>query len=79
MSIDNSLPLSDAANATAQCRHLRSKGMFITGCTNPAVEDGQVGDGYCWCGQTQHTLGPDDDFVGRPTCVPGRACFVAMV
>ena len=53
--------------------------MFITGCTNPAVEDGQVGDGYCWCGQTQHTLGPDDDFVGRPTCVPGRACFVAMV
>src|SRR5262245_43476123 len=61
----------------ATCMYLLSKGMFITGqrdLDSPAG-GGQVGDGNCWCGRTQHVLGPDDKFVGRTKCVPGRTCY----
>jgi hypothetical protein len=68
-----------AADAPGACQHLRSKGMYITGCQNPAVEDGQVGDGHCWCSVTQHALGPDDNFVDRSLCIAGRRCFVASI
>jgi len=61
------------------CTYLRSKGMYITGKLDPAVEDGQVGDGNCWCNSTQTVLGPDDAFVSRKECVPGRTCFVARL
>jgi hypothetical protein len=79
MASENTQPVSDADVASAQCRHLRSKGMFITGCVNPAVEDGQVGDGHCWCSLTSHVLGPDDNFAERQGCIPGRSCFVALL
>jgi hypothetical protein len=79
MATENSHTLPDADVGQGSCRHLRSKGMFITGCANPAVEDGQVGDGHCWCNLTQHVLGPDDDFVERRICTSGRACFVATI
>lgn len=61
------------------CAHLRSKGMYITGTLNPAVEDGQIGDGNCWCGETQNVLGPDDALVERGRCIPGRTCFQGMI
>lgn len=61
------------------CRHLRSKGMYVTGKLNPAVEDGEVGDGNCWCNKTQNVLGPDDALVGRPLCVSGRSCYQAIL
>jgi len=79
MSIHDSQPVPDTDATGAACQHLRSKGMYITGCQNPAVEDGQVGDGHCWCNLTQHILGPDDNFVGRPACIAGRACFVPTI
>ncbi len=71
--------MSNAAVAQIHCRHLRSKGMYITGQLNPAAEGNEVGDGHCWCNQTQHALGPDDDFVGRDTCIAGRQCFVQIL
>lgn len=61
------------------CRHLLSKGMYITGLMNPEEEHDQIGDGNCWCGQTQNVLGPDDGFVERRSCIAGRKCFESMV
>ena len=61
------------------CALLRSKGMYVTGQTVPGEDDGplagEVGDGHCWCNQTQHALGPDDDLADRERCIPGRACY----
>ena len=79
MSSENirSLPSAEAKHSV--CRHLRSKGQFITGCIDPAAETGEVGDGHCWCNLTSHALGPDDDFAERGSCIAGRSCFVAMI
>lgn len=59
------------------CRYLLSKGMYVTGTLDPAIDDGSMGDGNCWCGKTQHVLGPDDGLVARGRCLPGRACYLA--
>lgn len=57
------------------CAHLRSKGMYVTGKLNPEADDPEVGDGHCWCNQTQNVLGPDHDLVGRPECNASRECY----
>jgi len=67
---DQNLPIAQVA-----CRHLRSKGMYVTGTMNPAVDDGHMGDGYCWCNKTQHQLGPDDQFATRDGCDQSRNCY----
>ena len=68
-------PLSPSAPAasSAACRHLLSKGMFVSGMIDPA----EVGmsDGHCWCNKTQHALGPDDGLVARHKCIIGRRCY----
>ncbi len=65
------------------CRHLLSKGMFVTGQLDPADDAAgdvdHVGDGHCWCNQTQNVLGPDDQLVERETCLSTRACFESRV
>ena len=61
------------------CRHLRSKGMYVTGTMNPSVDDGNMGDGYCWCNKTQNLLGPDDQFVNREGCDGSRTCYEAIL
>jgi hypothetical protein len=63
------------------CMHLRSKNMYVSGTMDPARDDYEFsGDGYCWCGKTQHPLGPDDKFVERPLCsVPERTCYERIV
>ncbi len=61
------------------CRHLLSKGMFITGQLDPAATDGEVGDGNCWCNQTQHVLGPDKELVDREHCSSVRPCYEARL
>jgi hypothetical protein len=63
-------------NAPA-CQHLRSKGMYVTGLMDP-YEDGHS-DGYCWCNQTAGQYGPDDQYVDRTTCKPGRTCYQAVL
>lgn len=60
----------------AACLHLLSKGMYVTGTLDPEVDSGLMGDGYCWCGQTQRQLGPDNAFVDRASCVSGRSCYL---
>ena len=67
---DNQLPIVGVA-----CRHLRSKGMYVTGTMNPRVDDGAMGDGYCWCNKSQNMLGPDDQFVNRVGCDASRPCY----
>lgn len=77
MSIENLQPATKSQASQSPCRHLRSKGQFITGCVDPAAETGEVGDGNCWCNLTSHVLGPDDNFAERDSCIAGRSCFVA--
>jgi hypothetical protein len=81
MSIDNENASAGPTigGTRSVCRHLRSKGQFITGLVDPAAESDEVGDGHCWCSVTSHALGPDDDFAARASCVAGRSCFVALV
>lgn len=64
--------LAPSAGSSA-CRHLLSKGMFVSGMVDPA-EIG-MGDGHCWCNKTQHALGPDDGLVARHKCIVGRRCY----
>lgn len=61
------------------CLHLRSKGMYVTGCMNPEEEDAEIGDGYCWCNRTQGMIGPDDGLVARAACASGRPCYEAVL
>lgn len=61
------------------CRNLRSKGMYVSGTLNPAVDDGTMGDGYCWCSKTQFVKGPDGKYVQRKLCLPDRTCFEAIL
>jgi len=62
------------------CRHLRSKGMYITGQYDPADDPAEeVGDGNCWCNKTQNVLGPDDGLVDRLDCNSQRSCYQAGV
>ena len=61
------------------CRHLLSKGMYVTGRMNPEVEDPEIGDGNCWCSKTQNVLGPDDGLVDRNRCLGGRTCYEVIM
>ncbi|HEX7450114.1 MAG TPA: hypothetical protein VF306_21315 [Pirellulales bacterium] len=67
-----SQPAASSASSSA-CRHLLSKGMFVSGMVDPA-EIG-MGDGHCWCNKTQNALGPDDGLVARLKCILGRRCY----
>jgi len=75
----NDQPADNLGGDQAACRYLRSKGMYVSGTLNPAIDDGHMGDGHCWCNKTQGPLGPDDNFVERKLCVSGRKCFVSLV
>ncbi len=56
------------------CALLRSKRLFVTGEIDSPHPDEADGS-HCWCNQTQHVLGPDDQIVDRAHCVPGRKCY----
>lgn len=66
-------------NVLAQpaCANLLSKGMYVTGMIDPT--EASKSDGYCWCNKTQNLYGPDDQYVDRVACVPGRQCYVARI
>jgi hypothetical protein len=57
------------------CRHLLSKGMYVTGHLDPADDIEGHSDGHCWCNRTAGMLGPDDQLVDRQRCGPGRTCY----
>jgi len=58
------------------CRHLRSKGMYVTGLIEPQHDPiAPMGDGHCWCNHTQHVMGPDQAMVDRQKCDASRACY----
>ncbi len=62
------------------CKHLLSKGMYITGERIPDKQRDGVGDGNCWCAHTQHVIGPDDQLVDRPRCSDtARGCYQAVL
>ncbi len=59
------------------CRHIRCKGMYVTGemlaDPNAMPYDATV----WWCTQTHKPMGPDFMPCGRGECVAGRKCFEA--
>ena len=68
--IDPDLPITHTA-----CVYLRSKQMYVTGQVDPDHPDEDGREHYCWCINTQHILGPDDNPVGRAECSPERECY----
>jgi hypothetical protein len=68
-----------AAIPANPCLHFLSKGMFVSGKLEPTHAEDGMGDGYCWCNQTQYVMGPDKTLVERTTCRPGRACYEPRV
>lgn len=57
------------------CVMLRSKAIYMVGnLKNPDHPD-EVNSQYCWCNQTQHVIGPDQQHVNRHACIAGRVCF----
>lgn len=74
--------MSSETRTTARlpaCRHLRSKGMYVSGRLDPEVDESEVSDANCWCLLTQKMLGPDDGLVQRRQCVEGRDCYQAIL
>ncbi len=62
------------------CRHMLSKGMFVSGTLDPEVDDIEhISDGYCWCYQSAVQMGPDNKLVERAACSPGRQCYEARL
>lgn len=65
------------ATATPMCSELRCKGMYIA--KDPSEERPLI-DGdttHWWCERTQYAIGPDQDWVHKSVCTPGRTCYRA--
>ena len=63
---------------STQCRHLRTKAMFIPALAQEGSEPGvpeASNCSHCWCNQTLTETGPDEQPVGNEVCKPTRACF----
>lgn len=67
--------MRDASGSTL-CANLRTKGMYMP--PNPEA-DGETVQGSAtavfWCLKTMKMTGPDDGFVAREVCIPGRSCY----
>jgi hypothetical protein len=61
------------------CRHLRSKAVYVAGQLEPSPEMDTIGSGHCWCNQTSHILGPDNELVDRRSCNANRPCYEAVL
>ena len=57
------------------CIHLRSKSMYVHGTLGQTEANPESTAGSCWCNTTQNFMGPDQDYVNRQSCVPGRGCY----
>ncbi len=58
------------------CRHLRTKGMFVSGYDGPPPELPFPPDTAAWwCNLSGWATGPDARPCNRDRCVPGRDCF----
>lgn len=57
------------------CIHLRSKSMYVHGTLGQTEQTTESSAGSCWCNTTQNFMGPDQDYVNRHSCVPGRGCY----
>ena len=61
---------------TPPCIHLRNKAMYVRDCVGDADNFPiETNAPQCWCEHTQHYLGPDSQYVGRPECIPTRECY----
>ena len=59
------------------CRFLRSKKAFFASSPPRTVDDLLDASRHCWCGHTQHQVGPDEQLVEPEDCRAGRSCYEA--
>jgi hypothetical protein len=57
------------------CRHLRCKGMYVTGEMLADPHAMPYDATVWWCSHTQKPVGPDDGPCHRDDCRAGRKCF----
>jgi hypothetical protein len=69
---DSGLPVV----TTPPCVYLRNKAMFVRNVVgDPDNFPADSTAGACWCNQTQQYRGPDNQYVTRHECIPGRECY----
>ncbi len=57
------------------CVYLRVKAVYCSPNYRDDVANAEPDSEYVWCALTQHVYGPDQRYVGRRECVPGRNCY----
>ena len=69
-------PVRDRILAGLLCRHLRTKGMFVSGYDGPPPEVPHIPDTAAfWCNLSGWAMGPDSLPVNTDRCGKGRGCF----
>jgi hypothetical protein len=57
------------------CVHLRNKKMYYEVYDDGTGTAGTGANTNFWCTKTMRVVGPDDGFVGKQECAPGRDCY----
>jgi hypothetical protein len=57
------------------CANLRTKKMYYQVYDDGSGTAGAGANANYWCIRTSKVIGPDEGFVGKRECVPGRDCF----
>ena len=60
---------------TPFCGDLRSKKYFLFEALPTDPSEYLDPSGYCWCHQTQLSIGPDGQHATPDLCGPGRECY----
>jgi hypothetical protein len=69
------LPVAQSEAVSIQCRHLRSKGMYVYSDRAQAENRDDYDCSAYWCLKSMTNFGPDDHRVGKPECDnPSRSC-----
>ena len=70
---------SQELTQTRFCGDLRSKKYFLF--EAPPTDPSEYLDpsGYCWCHQTQLSIGPDGQHAHPELCGPGRECYRSAI
>ena len=73
-------PVRDRIQQGVLCRHLRTKGMFVSGYDGPPPEVESPPDAAAfWCNLTGWAMGEDNRPANPTRCVGGRGCFESEV
>jgi hypothetical protein len=77
--MDEDVTNNPAPNQTPYCADLRSKKYFLLDSLPTSDSDFLDPSGYCWCYNTQQSIGPDGQHALPALCGPGRECYRSAV